>query len=278
VRPVGLRKIAARTSYVFAGVLFALGIGFGADWANDNTVLRRKAEEIVVGLDKASDRIAALNHWVFENQGFAKNQKYFLLKQLGPTPIQVLEAGGDCADKSRLVSAMLAQLGIPSGLAMIMECKNCPPIHTVVEAVHESGRMVVDPIWDVDYTDSSGRHLGIADLSGSKLGWERVTELKRARGMSSKIILMSPSEATFDYAVPVNWNKNSFTKAVAALLRVFQVEPYSILRPRFLEDPKLFLAAGSFALALAGLFGGTVLTFLPKRRRRGKNAALLSNS
>ena len=169
-------------SYCLAAVFCVLGGAIAADWSYENSILRQQAREIVTGLSKPSDRIAAINAWVYGNQGFDPNKNYFLFAPLGPTPVQVLHYGGDCSDKSRLVSAMLAQLDISSGLIMIKECPDCLPIHTVVEAEHESGRMVVDPIWNVDYPGPDGRYWGVADLAGKSVGWEHVLQLKEQGG------------------------------------------------------------------------------------------------
>ncbi len=254
--------------YTLAGLFLALAIGFGIDWQHDNAFLKAKAQEIVAGLRSPSQRIAAINHWVYSNQGFAKNPQYFLLKGLGPTPIQVLHAGGDCSDKSRLVSAMLAQIGIASGLVMISECADCVPIHTVVEAEQENGRMVVDPTWDVDYPSADGRYLSVRDLAGTARGWEHVLQLQKQRGPGAKVAYMPRSEATFDHTMAFNWRRNAITRIAAGVLRALGQDPGSLLRPRVLEDPKLFLTAACFALAVAAALCGLGASVWVRIRRR----------
>ena len=66
-----------------------------------------------------------------------------------------------------------------------------------------------------------------------------VAELQRQRGASDKIAVMPATEATFDYAVPLNWDKNTATRTVAATLNLLDYAPEQMFRPRFLEDPKL---------------------------------------
>src|SRR5262252_6615000 len=133
-----------RSAAALALLPLVCAIAIWMSWLNDNAVLREEAIAVTRDLTTPSEKIIAINHWVYRKQGFAPNDGYFLIRGLGPTPIQVLESGGDCADKSRLVSAMLSQLGIASGLAQIFPCGDCSPIHTVVEAEYEGGRMVVD--------------------------------------------------------------------------------------------------------------------------------------
>ena len=162
-----------------AALPLILALAAWLSWTADNTVLRRQAEMVTSGLTSASARIRAVSDWVYHHRGFAKNHRFFTIPALGPTPIDVLAAGGDCADKSRLVSAMLRQLGIDFGPGHDRAMFRRTPIHTVVEAEYENGRMVVDPVWDVDYPAADGRFLGVRDLAATKFGPERVAELQR---------------------------------------------------------------------------------------------------
>jgi hypothetical protein len=239
-----------RNLIIFAAAIpLICAISLYFNWQQDNAVLRRQALEITAHLDSDSARIRAVNDWVYHNKGFDPNDQYFFVSALGPTPIQVMARGGFCADKSRLVAAMLDSIGIDAGLVMISPCLYCGFIHTVVEARYEGGRMVVDPTWNVDYPTGGGRFLGVTDLSGTNRGQERVAELRHQRPATDKIQNMPEADATFEYAVAMNWDKNLVTRSIAAALRLTGYQPESLLRPRLLEDPKLFLL--SFLLGLA---------------------------
>lgn len=231
-----------------AAVPLICAISLYFNWQQDNAVLRRQALAITGHLDSDSARIRAVNDWVYHNKGFDPNDQYFVVSALGPTPIQVMARGGFCADKSRLVAAMLHSIGIDAGLVMISPCLYCGFIHTVVEARYEGGRMVVDPTWNVDYPTGDGSFLGVADLSGTNRGQERVAELRHQRPVTDKIQNMPDADAAFEYAVAMNWDKNRVTRSVAATLRLMGYQPETLLRPRLLEDPKLFLI--SFLLGL----------------------------
>jgi hypothetical protein len=256
---------------------FACAIGLFFNWREDNAFLRRQALAITAHLDTDSARIHAVNDWVYHNKGFAKNDQYFLVSSLGPTPVQVMEFGGDCADKSRLVAAMLDNLGIDAGLVMISPCWYCGFIHTVVEARYEGGRMVVDPTWGIDYPAGDDRFLGVADLAGTNRGEQRVVELRRQRGATDKIARMPTADASFDYAVAINWDRDVVTRGIAATLRLIGFQPETLFRPRVLEDPKLLLilallatttviVLGSFVLGLAA---GVKTKAADKHLRRG---------
>ena len=244
---------------ILTAIPFACALGLFVDWQHDNAILHQQAVTVTRNLPTDSARIHAVNDWVYHHQGFGKNSHYFIVPALGPTPIQVLEAGGDCADKSRLVAAMLNELNIEAGLVMISPCLYCQYIHTVVEARQERGRMVVDPIWNVDYPAADGSYLGVRDLAGTNLGRERVAELQRQRGATDKIAVMPPTEATFDYAMAINWDKNAVTTAAAAMLRLLGCAPETMFRPRFPEDPKLALFLLCVCIGIGVLVGRFIL-------------------
>lgn len=238
---------------------FACALIFFIDWQHDRAILHQQAIVVTRNLETESERIRAVNDWVYHNQGFGKNKRFFLASALGPTPVQILESGGDCADKSRLVAAMLNELHIEAGLIMISPCEHCAPIHTVVEARYENGRMVVDPVWDIDYPAADGGYLGVRDLAGTKFGRERLIELQAQRGATDKIAAMPATEATFDYAAAINWNKNAATAAVARGLRSLGYAPETMFRPRFFEDPKLALTLICVFIGMAAIVVRLVL-------------------
>ena len=182
-------------------------IALSLSWHQDEVMLRQQAVIITENFSTDAARIRAVNNWVYHNKGFAPNDRYFIVAALGPTPIQVMELGGDCADKSRLVAAMLNSIGIDAGLVMISPCFHCGFIHTVVEAQYENGRMVVDPIWNIDYPAGDGRFLGVKDLAGTNRGRQRVVELQLQRPATDKISHMPEMDADFDYATTINGYK-----------------------------------------------------------------------
>ena len=282
--PSGPAAVSKWFKRISTTVPFVCTLGLYVDWQHDNATLRQQAVAVTTNLPTDSARIHAINNWVYHNKDFGKNKRFFIIPALGPTPIQVLESGGDCADKSRLVAAMLSELNIKAGLILISRCLHCPPIHTVVEAQQEKGRMVADPVWNVDYPASDGHYLGVRDLAWTDLGRKHVAELRLQRGTTDKIARMPDTEATFEYAMAINWDKNAATAAVATALRLLGHEPEIMYRPRFLEDPKLALllfclAIGIGIVAVWFLFGiGNALAKAIARRPARLQAALPFNS
>ena len=248
-----------RIVWLISAVSLLCAIGVWFSWQQDEVVLRQWTEVVIKDLHADSARIRAINDWVHRNKGFAKNDRYFIMPVLGPTPIQVMEQGGDCSDKSRLVTAMLKSIGINAGLVMISPCLDCGFIHTVVEAEYESGRMVVDPTWDIDYPTGDGRFFGVRELAGTDRGRERIIELQRQRLITDTIAGMPPTEATFDYAVAMNWDRDIVTRSVAAMLKWSGYNIETLFRPRLLEDPKLLLVSLLIGMATACVFSGLLI-------------------
>jgi len=99
--------------------------------------------------------------------------------------------------------------------------------------------MVVDPIWNVDYPSGNGKFRGIHDLAGNSRGRDHIRDLQAQRGAGDKIQFMPDAEATFDYHRGVNWQKNALSRTAAFAQRMWGYNPEQMLKPHFLEDPKI---------------------------------------
>jgi len=108
-------------------MLFSLTIYFYSSYSKDARLLKALAAKLTETTTGSDDKVRVLNSFVYHNQGFARNRGYYLLKSLGATPLQVLEKGGDCADKSPLLAAMLYQMGIKASPAMLYPCRGVRP-------------------------------------------------------------------------------------------------------------------------------------------------------
>lgn len=232
-------------------MLFALLSGMAGiyvlfDWYSDNEELLAFAKTIVRANNISGQDIERLNDLVYHTGGFAKNNHYFLLPALGPTPVQVLREGGDCSDKSRLLSAILDEIKIPATLVMLAPCDTCPFGHTVVEAQTRDGPIVVDPVYNISFPSSAGHYYGIKDLrNDSDILQARLDELTLQRGPESKIAFYRRGADGIHYSYPVtiNWEKNFLTRFAGKFLARYTDEPSLIYRPRWLEDPKFLIAS-----------------------------------
>lgn len=222
---------------------------FYCSYAKDTRLLRVLATQLTETTRRHDDKVNLLSEYVFRNSGFAKNTRYFLIAALGPTPMQVLEEGGDCSDKSRLLAAMLEQIGIKSSLAMLYRGPGCLPVHTVVLAETESGVMAADPAYNMTFPRSEGGYYDVQEMArDSRVLTERLAAVRAARGVSDKITLYDESTHHYQFVMTVNWAKYPWLAAVSSVLKAIGKKPNVMRRPALLEDPKLLL------LTLSGLF------------------------
>jgi hypothetical protein len=192
-----------------------------------------------------SERVARLTRWVFHNQGFSENHRFFVWPRLRATPVQVLETGGDCADKSRLLAAMLRRIGIPATMVMCFDPRTRQPVHTVVEAAIGPGEyMVADPVYDLVFPRPTGGYFGLSDLRRDpEILQHRVAELIRERPRNAPIRSYRREVSVYGLASTFNWNKNILTRVALAVIQPFYGDGvYRLPRPAVLEEPQLALA------------------------------------
>lgn len=241
--------VTARVLAALALLSLIVALVIGLSWRADRARLRAVAEAATAGAVTESDRLTRIVGFVYRNQGFAKNRNFFLWKKLDATPVQVLERGGDCEDKSKLTAALLRELGVRSTLAMISPCAGCPAGHTVAVVKTQNGWTPVDSVYDITFPEPGGRFTPIERLRANpSIQAQRVADLRVQRGPYDKINHFPLDRDPFTHATTVNWDKNVLTRAVAGAIRATGGEPWRTPRPMFLDDPKQF-----FMLAFLGL-------------------------
>lgn len=261
----------ARLATCFAMLSFAAAAVCYFSYGSDAAVLRGKASEITAGIDDPAQRVLTLLHWVHNETGTATNEQSFYVPQLGATPRQVLESGGDCADKSRLLSAMLRQIGVPATMAMCINPDTEEPSHTVVEAQIGPGHyMVVDPAFDLAFPkpDSNG-YYGLVDLRHDpSILDRRLDQLAGTLPPGHPQQSYNRAAAVYDEATTLNWNKNVVTAFIRdQLVARLGDGVYRLPRPLLLEEPQLAIA--SVMVLLGFIFGfAAVLSGKQERAQR----------
>ena len=228
----------------------------------------RAIAEMVVGdaRDDKSLLLARLTDWVYHNQGFQKNSHYFAIREFGPTATQVLQHGGDCADKSRLLSAILRELGVDSTLVMLYSKNDLKPTHTVVETREDGFFAVADPVFNIVFPDKQGRLLGLRELrKNTDILVGRVRDLGGIRGKNDKVNFYKMATESYEIPKTINWDKNILTRAAFQLVGLWSDDPYLVGRPMFLENPYVL----SFVLC-AGMAVTTMLVGWGIRGRKDK--------
>lgn len=203
-----------------------------------------------------------------------QDSPYFLLpifSFLRPMPRQVMEQGGDCADRSRLVIRMLRQHGIEAS-KWALYTKEMQSVHAVVELEAETGKMVADPDFGLWFPRSNGGYYSIRELRQSpNILRDRIQSLveQGIRPGASDLRKYPLDDYIYEYAKTINWEKWAVTWPLYKILRVTMGTSVDDLqRPAFVETPQLMV------VIIAGVIqGGLVGPYLAHIRiaRRKKH-------
>ena len=230
-----------------AGGLVFVGVGF----SRQEAVLSRIAATYGTPGTPAGDVILAQNNYVSRLENFEENSARFL-GVLGPTPLDIIENGGWCSDRSRLLAALLNKSGIPAHAVMLRPCQTCPSNHTVVEAFTGNFWMAVDPTYGLVHSKMDGTYASIEDLQENS---ELVDNMLRGyQGDSARIASYDPQRYSYRYPLRMNFDRDPLTRLLGKGLALFEERLEMIRRPQLLERPRL--------LVLVGLVPTTVLALL----------------
>ena len=258
-----------RSLLVTAALLAALCIAFAAVWLHDNRVLRDFGAEVldiqankpITGqvIERANARLAR-----YIELGHAG---HFLFPGIRATAVQVLERGGDCADRSRLLTTVLSEYGIRATMVMLAPCTGCSFGHTVVEAIVADGRIVVDPTYGIAFPKPGGGYYDIRDLrrDPSIVRHEVAALQVQDKDKQAYVDFRSRYLGYFNDSRTINFGTNAFGQWATRIVLAFDAEPELIYRPRILEDPILVLV---LLLGAGTLFTSTALGVLVLRDRR----------
>lgn len=236
--------------------------------AREQFALRRFTMHLVDPTAPREVQIQRLTHWVHESALTPRNPGYFLLPSLRATPAQILRDGGDCADRARLLVAMLAAMRIPATSVMLFDVNTHRPCHTVVEAEYARGRrMVVDPTFGLCFPAGDGGFLSLTDLRTYPESAD--LEILRRQSLSpwpSRICFYRRDMFTYAGASSIHWNGNSVARLLHAMLHPLLGEKiYHLRRTAWLERPAMTCAA--ILAALSMVTWGLLALFRARRRR-----------
>jgi hypothetical protein len=189
------------------------------------------------------------------------DNRYFLLpifSFLRPMPRQVMEQGGDCADRSRLVIRMLRLHGIGAS-KWALYTKEMKSVHAVVELEAEAGKMVADPLYGLWFPRPDGGYYDIKELRQSpSILQGRIQTLlpEGVRSGFSNLKSYPIDEYTYQYAKSINWEKWAVTWPLYKALSIIMGPSIDNLqRPAFVEAPQLMV------VIMAAVLQGCLLAF-----------------
>ena len=208
-----------------------------------------------------------------------QDSRHFLLpifSFLRPMPRQVMEQGGDCADRSRLVIRMHRLHGIGAS-KWALYTKEMKSVHAVVELQAENGKMVADPLYGLWFPSSSGGYYSIRELRQSpNILSDRVQSLveQGKRPGTSNLRKYPVEEYSYAYAKSINWEKWVVTWPLYKILRLIMGTRIDDLqRPVFVEAPQIMV------VMLAGAIqGGLIIAYFALVRLDGNTKRERSSS
>jgi hypothetical protein len=257
------RRWIYRLCLALALGFFLLGTVELASWNADRARLRALGIAVTAPVRGEAERLTRLTDWLFRNVKPGKNRRYHLWRKLDATPIQILEHGGNCEDKSKLLTSILRELGVESSLAMVSRCEGCKLTHTVAIVRTRAGWTIADPAFGMTFPDRDGDLHTIQTLRAEPaLLLRRLAELRALRDPADPINNYKVHTDHHSHLTTVNWNKNALTRRVAAFIRATGGEPWSTPRPLILDDPKEFFAL----LGFCGAIGWSLLALLLRPR------------
>lgn len=280
--------IPRRTIQVGVAAGLLVGAYSYVSFVQDESTLRGQAVEVAGMKTTSAEKTLALLAWVHDIHRTRENDRYFLWPRLRATPMQVLESGGDCADKSRLLTALLRHVGVTSTMVMCFDPRTSASTHTVVCAFMEDGStMVVDPAYALYFPmGDSGRFAGLAELRKTPgILDERLATLRAELPRSHPVHAYNPSTAGYSQASSMNWNRDGLMRTLHAVLYPsWGDELYSLPRPLFLEEPKWLIACVGMTVSLGLLLVRAMVlrvrrlwaACVPTRARRHEPGSILA--
>ncbi len=242
---------------------FIASVAVYISYRADRTILRDVAMSVTEGIDDPSEQVLALLGWVHDLEGSASNPAYYFMQRLRATPVQVLELGGDCADKSRLLYTLLSEIEISSSMAMCFDEVTNEPTHTVVEArIGKNEYMLVDPAFNLFFPEGADGYYDLMDLRrDAEILPERIRVLLAQNPVSTaRDRYYLSASTTYHTTSTFNWTKNSLTKFAYAMAHaLFGEDVYRLRRPCFLECPKITLLMLLLAISGAACVAGLVV-------------------
>ena len=203
------------------------------------------------------------------------NPSYFLLPIFGflrATPRQVMEQGGECGDRSRLVIRLLNVRGIKAS-KWALYTREMKSVHAVVELEVETGKMVVDPLFGLWFPRVGGGYYGIRELRQSpEILKNRVQSLvQEGKHPGTSDLHGYPFEQySYEHAKTINWDKGPGMWAIYnALRRISGPSVDHLPRPAFVEAPQLMV------LIIAALLQSCLLALYFVLGRRIDDSRLL---
>jgi len=187
---------------------------------------------------------------------------------LRPTPLQVIERGGDCADRARLTITLLRLRGIHSSKWALYNSEG-ESKHAVVEADVESGKMVVDGLFGIWFPKPQGGYYAIRELKADPTILPRRIKELRAQNLQPGVAPLKfypLDDYVYFHARTINWKKSAPMRlSYWVLHHILGQAVDDLARPAFVEEPPLMVIYGATGFEFVLIVGWLLVQRLRKR-------------
>ena len=189
---------------------------------------------------------------------------------LRPTARQVLEHGGDCADRSRLLIVLLRNEGVYATKVALHDSQGSPQHAVVVASIEdEDHSMVIDALFGMYFPKPDGGYYSVWEIQRDEtILRERVKQL----GADDAFIRGYPLEQ-YSYAAPksINWSKSHAMSLLYQVLHSIIGDRVDRLpRPAIVSEPVLVTLVGLVSVQAALIMG---VAWVARRQRPGRRAS-----
>jgi hypothetical protein len=224
--------------HLMAGGLAALLV---FDWQRERGVVATLARGIAAEQGSDLEVVLSIAHWINVTLPL-REDPIFLTRVLGPlggAPSAIIEHGGCCSGRARLLILACGALGHLAAQVTLYD-RTGRAKHCLVEVRLREGTVLVDPTYDLYYRGPSGALIGLDPL---RRGTQPVLVALRSNRPAAY-----PTDAyyNFDYleTKTANWTKSRARRVIYRVVHPLTLGRIDTVRlPVLLEYPHILLAA-----------------------------------
>ena len=256
-------------------LLIPLNIWAFVVYRQESAEVRKIARERSAGCQTPSEEMRALLHFVAFDVPSKNTDKFFLLPMfrcLRPTPLQIIQNGGDCSYKGRALVALLRARGVRA-----TKCSLHTPdglgVHAVVSVKTEKGDYIADALFGFAMEHEDGSPIPIDELVESPELVQSVIARETAGG-NPKTARYPIQKYVYTDVRSYNLEQYSFTAAVRrGLVTIFGKKAIDRFpRLNLFTEPALIVMWSS-AAATIGLLAPLSIARACGARQREQAAA-----
>ncbi|HLJ11276.1 MAG TPA: hypothetical protein VKU82_08805, partial [Planctomycetaceae bacterium] len=239
-------------------------------YERESAEVNRIAKEITRGCGNSHEKLEALLRYMAFDVPAENNHSYFLLpvfRVLRPTPLQIIQQGGDCSYKSRALNVMLRRRGI-SAERYGLHLPSGEGVHAVTLVHTKRGDYIVDVLFGIIFMHEDGSPITFDEMMHNHDLLVKTISREIANG-NPKAAKYPLSRYIYSDVRTINLEQYRWTAAIRrVLISIFGKDAIDLFpRPKIMSEPALVVISGS-ALLECAIFAPLAAARISNRRRR----------